>query len=101
MSFFYRRMETGYVDLGTDHSSDLATRLRVARLRRDTLLRVPLGELTCPTSELHLSEAPLQTTMEVVMQYIVETKKTFEQACSDLEVAIGHNGFGVHDPDDR
>jgi len=35
------------------------------------------------------------------MQYIVETKKTFEQACSDLEAAIGRNGFGAHDPDDR
>jgi uncharacterized protein (DUF302 family) len=29
------------------------------------------------------------------MQYIVETTKSFEQACVDLDAAIGRNGFGV------
>jgi uncharacterized protein (DUF302 family) len=29
------------------------------------------------------------------MQYIVETTKPFEQACSDLEAAIGRNGYGL------
>lgn len=29
------------------------------------------------------------------MYYIVETQKSFNQAATDLEVAVGHHGFGV------
>ncbi len=29
------------------------------------------------------------------MYYIVETNKNFEQAATDLEVAVKNNGFGV------
>lgn len=29
------------------------------------------------------------------MYYLVETAKAFEQACSDLEAAVKHYGFGV------
>ncbi|WP_197064783.1 DUF302 domain-containing protein [Leptolyngbya sp. KIOST-1] len=35
------------------------------------------------------------TPKQVFMYYIVETTKPFEQAATDLELAVKHHGFGV------